>query len=177
VSKEQSVPTPYEKLQQEILAYGDAAMENLLRCRSFANAVIEGLPDYLQCPKDMVVAVPAEGPFDPRHEYGEAAFSFHGQQVIRLEPVVFGICVIVGNAEDSGSLWLRTGVRVEITGDTFDVYVANQPIVRIDKDYTGKLEPIWDVIFKELLSVFKQELADFNDDRFEHGIGFIANPE
>jgi len=165
--------TPYEKLRQAILDYGDAAMENLLRCRTFSNVLIDGFADYLGCPKEMVAAVPAEGPFDPRKDYGEKAFSFHGKPVIRLEPVMFGICVIVGNAEDSGSLWLRTAVRVELTGNSFDVYVADQPIIHVDKQFEGKLAPVWDAMFTELHSVFKQELADFNDVRFEHGIGFL----
>jgi hypothetical protein len=165
----------YEELQQAISDYGEAAMENLVRCKAFGKAVLEGLAAYLECPPEQVVGVPAQGQFDPRHAYGDAAYSFHGQPVIRLEPMVFGVCVIVPNVEDSGSLWLRTAIRVEVTGDTFDVFVANQPMVQVSLDFTGKLTPVFDAIHKELMNVFRTELADFNDDRFVHGIGFLAS--
>lgn len=170
-----SAKTHYQELRDAIADYGEAAMENLLRCKAFGTAVIDGLADWLGAPPEAVVAVPAAGQFDPRHEYKDAAFSFHGQKVIRLEPVTFGVCVVVPNAEDSGSLWLRTGIRVEVTGDTFDVFVGNQAIEHVPLEFTDKLEPVYQAIQKEFLQVFKKELADFNDDRFAHGIGFIAH--
>ncbi len=165
--------TKYDELKEAIAEYGEAAMENLVRCKGFGEAVLSGYADWLSCPKEKVVAVPAQGPFDPRHHYGDAAFSFHGAQVVRLEPVLFGICAIVDNVEDSGALWLRTGVRVEVTGDTFDVYVANQPMVKVPLEFSGKLDPVFESIFAELLSVFKKDLATFQDERFTHGIGFM----
>lgn len=163
----------YEELQQAISDYGEAAMENLVRCKAFGRAVIEGLAGFLDCPPERVKGVPPQGQFDPRQDYGDAAFSFHTQSVIRLEPVVFGVCVVVPNVEDSGSLWLRTAVRVEVTGDTFDVFVASQPLVHVPIDFTGKLERVFEAIHHELLTVFRKELADFNDDRFSGGIGFL----
>ena len=130
----------YDELKEAISDYGEAAMENLVRCKGLGEAVLEGFGDWLGCSAEKVVAVPAQGPFDPRHHYGDAAFSFHGAQVVRLEPVLFGLCVIVDNVEDSGALWLRTGVRLEVTGDSFDIYVANQPMVHAPLNFTGQLE-------------------------------------
>ena len=167
--------TPYEQLQASIREYGEAAMENFLRCRAFGRAVFQGLPAYLGCDEDCVSLVPAEGPFDPTKVYGDAAFSFDANGVIRLEPIVFGVCVTVPNAEDSGSLWLRTGIRTEVTGDTFDVFVSHQPMVRVPLAFEGKLEPVHQSIQNEFLSVFKKELARFNDERFAGGIGFLPS--
>ena len=166
--------TKYEELAVAISDYGEAAMENLVRCKAFGKAVLNGFAAWLECPPERVVAVPPGGEFDPRHDYGEAAFSFHNTPVIRLEPVVFGVCVSVPNREDSGSMWLRTVVRVEVTGDTFDVFVANQPMINVPVEFTGQLEPVFETIHTELLSVFRKELADFNDARFIHGIGFFT---
>lgn len=166
--------TKYEELALAISDYGEAAMENLVRCKAFGQAVLGGFSGFLACSPERVVGVPPGGEFDPRHDYGEAAFSFHKTPVIRLEPVVFGICVTVPNQEDSGAMWLRTAVRVEVTGDTFDVFVANQPMVNVPVEFTGQLAPVFEVIHTELLSVFRKELADFNDDRFVHGIGFYT---
>ena len=165
--------TRYEELKQAISDYGEAAMENLVRCKALGQAIIGGLAGWLECPPDKVAAVPPAGQFDPRHDYGDAAFSYHGQPVIRLEPIVFGVCVAVKNVEDSGSLWLRTAIRVEVTGDTFDLFVANQPMINIPKEFTGQLDPVYEAIHRELMSVFKTELADFHDNRYDQGIGFF----
>jgi hypothetical protein len=165
--------TPYEQLRAAILDYGEAAMENLLRSRAFGRAVVDGFPGFLGCSPSCVSAVPADGPFDPSKDYGDAAFSFDPSQVIRLEPVTFGTCVIVPNAEDSGSLWLRTGTRVEVTGDTFDVFVANQPMIRVPLDWEGELEPVHRTLHAELMDVFRRDLGRFRDERYEGGIGFM----
>ncbi len=166
--------TKYDELKDAIKDYGDAALANLVRCKGFGEAVVEGLADWLGCPPEKVAAVPPGGQFDPRHDYGEAAFSYHGQPVIRLEPIVFGICVAVENVEDSGSLWLRTAIRVEVTGETFDVFVANQAMLHVPLEFSGMLEPVYEAIHKELMAVFKTELADFHDNRYEQGIGFFV---
>ncbi|MEM9422439.1 MAG: hypothetical protein AAF986_08040 [Pseudomonadota bacterium] len=165
--------TPYEQLKESIRDYGDAAMENFLRCRAFGRAVAEGFPEFMGCSDKCVSLVPAEGPFDPSKVYGDKAFSFQPEGVIRLEPVTFGVCVIVPNAEDSGSLWLRTGLRVEVTGDTFDIFVSHQPMVRVPLEFEGQLNIVHETILKELLSVFRKELARFNDERYTGGIGFL----
>ncbi|MGV6801673.1 MAG: hypothetical protein ACWA5L_07105 [bacterium] len=166
--------TKYDELKQAIAEYGEAAMENLVRCKALGRAVVDGFADYLQCPPEKVVGVPAQGQFDPRHHYGDAAFSFHGAKIIRLEPIEFGICVIVDNVEDSGALWLRTALRIEVTGDSFDIFVANQPMVQVPLEFTGELTPIFEAIHTELMGVFRKELAEFNDARFAGGIGFIS---
>ncbi len=165
--------TPYRQLCHAVRDYGEAAMENLLRCRAFGRAVIEGLPEWLGVSSSCVSAVPAKGPFDPAKDYGDGAFSFDPDKVIRLEPITFGVCVIVPNAEDSGSLWLRTGVRLEITGSTFDVFVANQPLLRVPLEFEGELDPVFETIHRELMAVFKMELAAYNDERYKGGIGFM----
>ena len=168
--------TPYHQIKDAIRDYGEAAMENFLRCRAFGKAVVAGVPAFFGCSPKCVSLVPAQGPFDPSKSYGDEAFSFDPKGVIRLEPITFGICVIVPNAEDSGSLWLRTGVRVEVTGDTFDVFVSNQPMVRIALNFQGKLDPVHQALVNEYLSVFRKELARFSDERYAGGIGFLTTP-
>lgn len=166
-------PTPYERLQQAIHDYGQAAMENLVRCRAFGHAVAEGLPGYMGATEKCVSLVPAKGQFDPSKDYGDKAFSFSQVPVVRLEPVLFGICVTVPHEEDSGKLWLRVAIRVAVTGGTFDVFAGNQPLLRVALDFEGKLEPVYYAINEELLSIFSKELAVFNDARYKDGIGFI----
>lgn len=165
--------TRFEKLHDAIKAYGAAAFENLLRCKGLGEAVLAGLPNYLECSPTCVTAVPPDGPFDPRKDYGEDAFSYRRRQVIVLEPVQFGIALTVKNFEDSGSLWLRTALSIEVTGDSFDVFVAQQPIIRIPLDYTDKLEPVYEAIYREFLNTFQLEVLEFNDKRFETRIGFV----
>ncbi len=165
--------TKFDELKDAIYAYGAAAFQNLLRCRAFGDAVVAGFPDYIGCEASCVSAVPIRGRFDPRRDYGDEAFSFHAREVIILEPVRFGLCLIVGNAEDAGALWLRTVISTEITGDTFDVFVAAQPLIRIPIDFEGKLSPVFDAIHKEFLETFTLEVMEFNDARFQTGIGFL----
>ncbi|MEX0643840.1 MAG: hypothetical protein WD076_00905, partial [Parvularculaceae bacterium] len=139
----------YDDLKNAIRAYGDAAFQNLLRSKALGEAVIEGLSEFLGCDPESVSGVPAEGPFDPRRDYGDEAFSFHARDVIILEPVRFGISLIVGNVEDSGALWLRTVVSAEVAGDQFEVFVAAQPLIRLPLDFDGKLAPVFDAIHQE----------------------------
>lgn len=165
--------TRFEKLQEAIKSYGAAAFENLLRCKGIGEAIVEEFPGYIGCDRDCVKAVPPAGQFDPRKDYDEAAFSYSHRPVIVLEPVQFGIALTVKNLEDSGALWLRTAISVEVTGDSFDVFVAQQPLIRIPLDYAGKLEPVLEAIYQEFMRTFKVEVLEFNDKRFETGIGFL----
>lgn len=165
--------TRFEILQEAIKTYGAAAFENLMRCKGFGEAVIAGFPAYLGCDEGCVRAVPPVDPFDPRKDYGDDAFSFSQREVIVLEPIHFGIALTVKNLEDSGSLWLRTGVAVEVTGDSFDVYVAEAPMIHVPLDYEGRLEPVHEAIYQEFLNTFRLEVLEFNDKRFETRIGFL----
>lgn len=173
MAQTESKKTRFEKLQDAIKTYGAAAFENLLRCKGFGDAVLTGFPEFLGCDKECVTAVPHDGPFDPSKDYGDAAFSYRNREVIVLEPVQFGIALTVKNFEDSGALWLRTVLSIEVTGDSFDVFVAQQPLIRIPLDYDGKLEPVFEAIYREFLNTFQLEVLEFNDKRFQTRIGFV----
>lgn len=163
----------FEELRTAIRLYGQAAFQNLLKCRSLGDAITEGFHRFEGCPAENVAAVPAEGPFDARKDYGDGAYSYSGREVIVLEPVRFGLCLIVGNAEDSGALWLRTVISAEIIGDSFDVFVASQPVIRIPIDFDGRLDPVYEAIHREFLETFTLEVNEFLDARFKTGIGFL----
>ena len=165
----------FQKLQEAIKAYGAAAFENLMRCKGLGDAIVEGFPEYLGCDQKCVTAVPPFEAFDPRKDYGEAAFSYHHREVVALEPVQFGIALTVKNQEDSGSLWLRTAISIEVTGEGFDIFVAQQPKIRAPLDFKGKLEPVFEAIYREFLNTFQLEVLEFNDKRFETGIGFLPD--
>ncbi|MCQ8185159.1 hypothetical protein [Parvularcula maris] len=165
--------TPYDVLKEAIHAYGEAAMENFLRCRALGHAIASGLHDYLAAPEPCVSLVPPKGPFDPSRTYGDAAFSYDPKQPIRLEPISFGVCVTVPNTEDSGSLWVRTGVTVDVKDDHFEVFVTNQPRRRVPLEFEGQLEPVFDALMTEFLRLFRIELADFGDPRYQNRIGFV----
>ncbi|MEO0399255.1 MAG: hypothetical protein AAF224_07495 [Pseudomonadota bacterium] len=165
--------TKFDELKTAIHAYGEAAFQNLVRCRALGGAIVDGLPAYLGCEARCVSAVPAEGAFDPRKDYGDEAFSYAHRDVIVLEPVRFGVSLIVGNAEDAGALWLRTIIAAEMIGNEFTIFVSARPKVRVPLDFTGKLEPVFDAIHQEFLETFTREVMEFNDSRFENGIGFL----
>lgn len=165
--------TKFEELQAAIGHYGKAAFQNLLKARAIGDAIVNGFHVYEGCPPKNVAAVPAQGPFDPHKDYGEEAYSFSGREVIILEPVRFGLCLIVGNLEDSGALWLRTVIAAEIIGENFDIYVASQPVIRVPLEFEGKLEPVFEAIHREFLETFTLEVNEFLDARFKTGIGFL----
>jgi hypothetical protein len=165
--------TPYDVLRAAIHAYGEAAMENFLRCRALGQAIASGLHDYLGAPEPCVSLVPPKGPFDPSRAYGDAAFSYDEKQPIRLEPISFGVCVTVPNTEDSGTLWVRTGVTVDVANDMFEVFVTNQPRLRIPLEFEGRLGAVFDALMAEFLRLFRIELADFGDPRYQNRIGFV----
>lgn len=163
----------FEELQAAIRDYGQAAFQNLLKCRTLGEAIVEGFHAFESCPAENVAAVPVEGPFDARKDYGDEAYSYAGRDIIVLEPVRFGLCLIVGNAEDGGALWLRTVISAEIVGENFDVYVAARPVIRIPIDFAEKLEPVFEAIHSEFLETFTLEVNEFRDARFKTGIGFL----
>ena len=163
----------FEELQAAIRDYGQAAFQNLLKCRTLGEAIVEGFHAFESCPAENVAAVPAEGPFDARKNYGDEAYSYAGRDIIVLEPVRFGLCLIVGNAEDGGALWLRTVISAEIVGENFDVYVAARPVIRIPIDFAEKLGPVFEAIHSEFLETFTLEVNEFRDARFKTGIGFL----
>ena len=163
----------FEELKTAIRDYGHAAFQNLLKCRALGDAVASGFHLYEGCPPENVAAVPAEGAFDPRKEYGDAAYSYSAREVIVLEPVRFGLSLIVGNAEDGGALWLRTVVSAEMIGEYFDVYVASRPVIRVPIDFEGKLDPVFDAINSEFLETFTLEVNEFLDEGSKTGIGFL----
>lgn len=164
-----------DELRNAIRDYGKAAFQNLMKCRALGEAIAGGFHIYEGCGEENVAAVPVDGAFDPRREYGEDAFSFSNRDVIILEPVSFGLCLIVGNVEDSGSLWLRTVISMEIIGENFDVFVASQPVIRVPIEFEGKLEPVFEAIHREFLETFTLEVNEFLDTRFKTGIGFIRD--
>lgn len=166
-------PTKYEDLQKAIHTYGAAAFENLLRCKGLGLAIVDNIHTYLGCERNRVAVVPPEGQFDPQKDYGDEAFSFSQRPVIVLEPVHFGISLIVQNSEDSGALWLRTVLSIEVTGDSFDVFVASQPLLRVPLQYDDHLSPVFEAIYKEFIKTFEMEVMEFNDARFKNGIGFL----
>lgn len=169
-------PTPFGQLQAAIKAYGEAAMENLLRCRALGHAVVEGLPSYLQSPPEFVSLVPPDGPFVPHRDYGDDAFSYDQSLPIRLEPIAFGVCLVVPNVEDQGSLWVRAAVRVDIRDERFDVFVGRQPRIRLPLAFEGELLPLFETMTAEWMSAFRRELAEFGDARYQHQLGFVPSP-
>ncbi|MEM8772556.1 MAG: hypothetical protein AAGD92_12985 [Pseudomonadota bacterium] len=167
--------TRFTALQEAIKNYGAAAFENLIRCKGLADAIVKGFPDYIGCTQNCVKAVPPVGDFDPRKDYGDQAFSYAHRQVIALEPVQFGVALTIKNFEDSGSLWLRTSIAIEVTGDSFDIFVAQQPVLHAPLEYKGALDPVHEAIYQEFLRTFKVQVLAFNDKRFETGIGFLPS--
>lgn len=164
---------PFDELKTAIRDYGQAAFQNLLKCRALGDAIVAGFHVFEGCPKENVAGVPAEGPFDPHKDYGDGAFSFAAREIIILEPVRFGLSLIVGNAEDKGALWLRTSIAAEVAGDHFDVFIAHRPVIRVPLEFEGKLAPVFEAVHAEFIETFTLETNDFLDARFKGGIGFL----
>lgn len=164
---------PFDELKTAIRDYGQAAFQNLMKSRALADAIVSGFHVFEGCPKENVAGVPAEGPFDPHKDYGDGAFSFAAREIIILEPVRFGLCLIVGNVEDKGALWLRTVIAAEVAGDRFDVYVAQRPVIRVPLAFEGGLTPVFEAVHAEFIETFTLETNDFLDARFKGGIGFL----
>jgi hypothetical protein len=164
---------PFDELKSAIRDYGQAAFQNLMKCRALADAIVAEFHLFEGCPKENVAGVPAEGPFDPHKNYGDSAFSYASRQIIVLEPVRFGLSLIVGNAEDKGALWLRTVIAAEVAGDHFDVYVAQRGVIRVPLAFEGRLAPVFEAVHAEFIETFTLETNDFLDARFKGGIGFL----
>jgi hypothetical protein len=164
---------PFDELKAAIRDYGQAAFQNLFKCRALADAIVSGFHIFEGCPRENVAAVPAEGPFDPHKNYGDGAYSYANREIIVLEPVRFGLCLIVGNIEDRGALWLRTVIATEVTGDNYDVYVSHRPVIRVPLAFEGKLAPIHQAVHQEFLETFTLETSEYHDVGLKARIGFL----
>lgn len=163
----------YQALQEAVRDYGAAAFENMCLCRKFGEGVIAGLPGWLGCPSHYVAGVPADGPFDPRRDYGEAMFSFHDREIVVMEPVRFGVSVIIDNLDAPGGVWARASVSVQVTGDTFDVFIGGRPMLHAPRAFEDALEPVFEGLEEELHAAFREGVETFRDDRGDARIGFL----
>lgn len=166
-------PAPFDELKAAIREYGQAAFQNLFKCRALADAIVDGFHVFEGCPAENVAGVPADGPFDPHKDYGDGAFSYATREVIVLEPVRFGLCLIVGNVEDKGALWLRTTIAAEVAGDLFEVYVSEQPVIRVPLAFEGTLDPVFQAVHEEFLETFTLHTREFHDASLKSRIGFL----
>jgi len=167
--------TRYAALQTAIHDYGAAAFENMCRGRRLGDAILSGYAPWLGCADACVAGVPVAGRFDPRRDYGEACYSFHGRKTILLEPVRFGVSLIVENREGPGALWLRVGVSATVSGDDYDVFVGERPRLRAPLDFgPADLEPVFAALHAEMLSTFRRGVEDFEDDGAGR-VGFLTS--
>ena len=103
------------------------------------------------------------------HAFGTMVFEFTSP----------GLATILANAGAEYVLYdmEHTGIGLE----TLKAQVAHcrglpiQPMVRVPLEFEGELEPVFKSIHNELMSVFKKEVAHFNDERYAGGIGFLPD--
>jgi hypothetical protein len=159
--------TPFDELKSAIRDYGQAAFQNLFKCRALADAIVQRFHAFEDCPRENVSSVPAEGQFDPHKTCGESAFSFSGREIIILEPVRVSLSLIVGDFVDKGASWLRTVIAAAVAGDRFDVFVSHRPVNWIPLAFEGKLAPVVKAIHQEFLETFTLETIGFLDAGFK----------
>ena len=152
--------TPFDKLSQIALLYGERSFENYAKIRSVAERLQRDLCTYLDGGQKCVFLVPPQGAFSAQN-YGSAAFSVSGKGFLPLEPISFGLGVRVSHKADFMRIVLhcrKEGERVFVQVEENMVYELDLPLN--DEDMSNCIEGLY------------QHLYDWFSDRverYDHG--------
>ena len=151
-----------ENLQQIVSEYGQATIEQVKLAEELGRSIISGFPGYLGCDPRLVYGVPPEGDFIPRTNYRDACFSTYYESITFLEPIYFGLCAEIPNLKDSGAVWVRTIIEVQLHGDTVDIYVGDDRTkITLSKYFEGQLDPVFEAIHEDIRREFSIDLTEF----------------
>jgi hypothetical protein len=157
-----------DALRQAAWKYGAVTTENDAFVKRLAHVLREGFAEYLGVDLSCVSLVPAAGDYDPRLDYRDAAFSTYLSGLQLLEPIQFGLSVMVQNLGDSGANWLAISIEVMKRADRAEVFVGQSPKISIPAAYEGCLEPVFERLYNGM--------ADFYAGAEDLQIGFTYRP-
>ena len=161
--------TRAEALAEIAGEYGDRALTNYSQVRNLAINLRDSLRDYLCHEKDCAFLVPPSGKFGAR-DYGSDAFSVSGKGFLPLEPISFGLAVLVSGKKD----YIRIVITVRKEGDTLYLTPDNRKPHRINLPLDkAQITEITEAMYAYLVDWFASRIDRYdNGDYGNNDIGF-----
>ncbi len=131
-------------------------------CRQFKDDFIPVLREYLKPGDDrVVVGVPPTGDWEPeRGDYRDQAVDTFDDGILTVRDISFGVAVRIDHTEDNCHFWIRSTITLRKTSESVEAIVGNEPIIRMPLNYRGELTKVCEAVYRDLLAVFRQPLAD-----------------
>lgn len=162
-----------DTLREVASKYGRATLENDQFVKSLAQAISKGFAAYLGTDARSVGLVPPTGPFDPLHDYRDAAFSSYDDELLLQGLVRFRLCIEVPGLADNGAHWLALPVEAIRSGDQVDIFIGTSPKLRIPVPYEDRLEPVFERLYQGMADFYSVE----QDARLKIGFTRSADPK
>ncbi len=151
---------PLDKIKAAARVYGERSFDNYAQIRSIAEAIRDGLCQYLHSGKQCVFLVPPQGPFQAQN-YGSAAFSVAGKGFLPLEPLSFGLAIRISGDDD----YMRVIMTCRKEGDRMFVQLdANDPVTLSLPAKEDELNDLFSGIYNYILNWFENRV-----DQYDHG--------
>lgn len=96
---DKKTPSRLDEIAAAAKIYGARSFDNYAQIRSVAEAIRDGLCQWLDDGKQCVYLVPPQGPFTAQN-YRSAAYSVAGKGFLPLEPISFGLAVNISGDGD-----------------------------------------------------------------------------
>lgn len=167
--------TRFDELIATVETYQALAAENYARVRQLAEAVREGLCDYIDAKDGICVQlVPPMGEFEPK-PYGDQAFSMPPRGFRALGPIAFGLAVRVSRGTD----WLRVTAQGQKIGDHFildiqggESFKLSLPLAEDDS------RVLFEYVYQHVLNWFQSKIDQYQQGEYgTREIGFEFSRE
>lgn len=138
--------------------YGKRSVENMKLGGKLGREIMRSFDKYLSSEGGLVFGVPPSGEWNSDSDYGDAAFSYYHQGVLRVRDTEFGMCVTVFK----DVLWIRIVVKLEKQGDRIGVFVDDGEPTWIPISYgAADLERICERLLSTLIGYYQGDTNKF----------------
>lgn len=149
--------------------YGARSFDNYAQIRSVAEAIRDGLCEWLDDGKQCVYLVPPQGPFTAQN-YRSAAYSVSGKGFLPLEPISFGLAINISGDGD----YMRLVMTCRKEGDKMFIHVDEGREVDLNLPLQdAELTHFFENIHEHLLHWFEGRVDQYDNGNYgSNDIGF-----
>jgi len=166
--KKTSKPAP-TRLSKAANIYGERSFSNYAQIRSVAEAIRDGLCQWLDDGRQCVYLVPPQGAFTAQN-YRSAAFSVSGKGFLPLEPISFGLAINISGDGD----YMRLILTCRKEGDKMFIHVDEGRETELDLPLKeDDLKAFFEMLYSHLLHWFENRVDQYDNGSYgSNDIGF-----
>lgn len=166
---DKKTPSRLDKIADAAKIYGSRSFDNYAQIRSVAEAIRDGLCEWLDDGKQCVYLVPPQGPFTAQN-YRSAAYSVSGKGFLPLEPISFGLAINISGDGD----YMRLVMTCRKEGDKMFLHVDEGREIDLDLPLRDdELATFFDSINNHLLDWFEGRVNQYDNGSYgSNDIGF-----